>query len=248
VAASLKLPITPSLGFAYILPYNCKSGNTWVKKAQFQLGYKGLIQLAARSGEIVKLNVTDVREGEIANYDRLSGDIDFNWGNDAQRNELKITGYVAYMKLKNGFDKFHFMTVADIQAHAGKYSQSYKKGYGVWKDEFDAMASKTVLKLLLSKYAPMTPTLARAVEADQGVIEGEKITYPDNQKLSAPEQAAQIEQERIVKHIEEAKTLEELEKCQLAINPETDGDLFEQYMCKKELLEKKDQKENKNAK
>jgi len=158
-AASFKLPIG-SLGLAHIVPYN--------GKAQFQMGWKGFVQLAQRSGQFRTINATDVKEGEIKSHDRLSGEIEFEWVED-EREKKPTVGYVAYFELLNGFRKMHYMTAKELETHARRYSQSFKSGSGVWKDNFDAMAKKTVLKLLLASYAPISvdPIMAKAIEEDQ---------------------------------------------------------------------------------
>ena len=164
MAASLDLPINPNLGLAYIVPYG--------GKAQFQLGYRGFKQLAQRTGQFLAINDTDVREGEIIKHDRLSGSIEFNWNQNAKdRLSKKVIGYVSYFKLLNGFESTFYMTSEELEAHAKKYSQTYKKyGTGLWKDEFEGMARKTVTKLNLSKNAPLSIELQRATLADQAVI------------------------------------------------------------------------------
>ncbi len=176
-AATLDLPIDQNLGFAYVIPYG--------DKAQFQMGWKGFVQLAMRSGQVKTINVTDVRESEIKNVDRLSGQIEFEWVEEG-RDKLEVVGYVAYIELINGFKKSFYMTVGELKAHASKYSQAYRRDGKVnpWKDNLDAMASKTVVKLLLSKYAPMTIEMQTAILADQAVIDGDKYTYVDNADLS----------------------------------------------------------------
>jgi recombination protein RecT len=173
LAASLKLPINPNLGFAYLIAYNSKQADGSYKNVcQFQLGYKGFKQLAQRSGQFLTINETDVREGELLEHNRLSGVIDFKWNQDPKgRLKKKVVGYVSYFKLVNGFESTFYMTVEEIEAHAKKYSQTYKKyGSGLWKDEFDGMARKTVAKLNLSKNAPLSVDMQRAVLADQAVI------------------------------------------------------------------------------
>lgn len=171
-ASSLDLPINQNLGFAYIIPYK---GN-----AQFQMGYKGFIQLAQRSGLFETIADSIVFEGQLINEDPLMG-FEFDWKN---KKSDKIIGYVAYFKLLNGFQKSLYMTVDELEKHAKKYSQTYKKGYGNWKDNFDSMARKTVLKLLLSKYAPLSTEMQKAIIADQAVIKdlnGEQFEYIDNE-------------------------------------------------------------------
>lgn len=175
IAASMDLPINENLGFAYLIPYNIKNVG---KVCQFQMGYKGFIQLAQRSGYYKTINATDVREGEIKSFDRLSGEIEFNWVQDtAEREKRKTVGYVAYFKLLNGFEKSLYMTAEELEAHAKKYSRNYAKyGSGLWKDSFDDMAKKTVLKLLLSKFGPLNTQLETAIAKDQ-MVDGE---YADN--------------------------------------------------------------------
>lgn len=185
MAASLDLPINPNLGFAYIVPYNVKEGNGHIVKAQFQIGYKGFKQLAIRTGQFLYIEESDVREGEIINRNRLTGEIGFKWiENEEERNSKKIVGYVSSFGLTTGFQSTFYMTLEEINAHATKYSQSFKKGYGVWKDNFEVMAKKTVCKLNLSKNAPLSIDLIhRAIEADQAVINDSEtvdIEYVDN--------------------------------------------------------------------
>ena len=172
MAAALKLPFNSNLGQAYIIPYK--------GEPQLQIGWKGFVQLAQRSGQFKTINVSDVRQGEIDHQDRLSGEITFNWiQSDSERRAAKVIGYVAYFKLLNGFEKSLYMTVGELEAHATKYSQTFKRKFGVWVDNFEAMASKTVIKLLLNKFAPLSldSDLAKAIEIDQADDEG---NYADN--------------------------------------------------------------------
>lgn len=169
MAAALKLPFNNNLGHAYIIPYK--------GEPQLQIGWKGYVQLAQRSGLFKTINCTDVREGEIKGNDRLSGEVMFEWLDDATRLNRPVIGYVAYFELLNGFRKMLYMTEAELKKHAGKYSQTYKRNFGVWVDNFEAMAQKTVIKLLLNKYAPLSIDLAKAIEIDQSDSDGE---YADN--------------------------------------------------------------------
>lgn len=173
-AASLDLPINQNLGFAYLIPYKNKGGEV----CQFQMGYKGFIQLAQRSGYYKTINATEIREGEITKQDRLSGEIEFGWvDDDAEREKKPIIGYVAYFRLLNGFEKSLFMTTEELEKHAQKYSKNYAKyKSGLWADNFDSMAKKTVLKLLISKFGPLNTQLEDAIQKDQ-TVEGE---YADN--------------------------------------------------------------------
>ena len=179
IAAALKLPINPSLGFAFIVPYK--------GQASFQLGTKGFVQLAMRSGQYRTLNSGAVREGQIKEIDFITGEII-----RGEKISDEIVGYVAYMELINGFKKSLYMTVEEMQMHAQKYSQSYaydlrsNRKTSVWTTNFDAMAKKTVLKKLLSNFGiisidQQSAALAAALQADQAVITEEGFRYMDNE-------------------------------------------------------------------
>lgn len=160
-AAMLDLPINQSLGFAYIVPYK--------GAAQFQLGYKGYIQLAQRSGQYVDIGAKTVYEGELEYENRLLDKFRFG-----ERTSDKVIGYLAYFRLTNGFEKMLFMTLDEMQVHAKKYSQNYKGGTDKWGlADFNVMAEKTVLKRLLSKYGPLSIEsiqMSQALANDGGVI------------------------------------------------------------------------------
>lgn len=160
-AAMLDLPINQSLGFAYIVPY----GN----EAQFQLGYKGYIQLAQRSGQYVDIGAKTVYEGELEYENRLLDKFKFG-----ERTGDEVIGYLAYFRLTNGFEKMLFMTLDEMQAHAKKYSKNYKGGTDKWGlTDFNTMAEKTVLKRLLSKYGPLSiesVQMSQALSNDGSVI------------------------------------------------------------------------------
>ena len=176
-ATALDLPLDPNLGFAYVIPFkNNKENKT---DAQFQIGYKGFIQLALRSGKFKTINVRDVREGEIIDEDFVSGTFKFQRIKE-NREKSKIIGYVAYLSLINGFEKMSYWTIEEIEKHAKKFSQTYKKGFGLWKDDFESMAEKTVLKLLLSKYAPLSVEMQAALVSDQAVLKEKEEIYIDN--------------------------------------------------------------------
>ena len=160
-AAMLDLPINQSLGFAYIVPYG--------SEAQFQLGYKGYIQLAQRSGQYVDIGAKTVYEGELEYENRLLDKFKFG-----ERTGDKVIGYLAYFRLTNGFEKMLFMELDDMIAHAKKYSKNYKGGTDKWGlTDFNTMAEKTVLKRLLSKYGPLSiesVQMSQALANDGGVI------------------------------------------------------------------------------
>lgn len=180
MAATLQLPLQNGLGFAYIVPYqNRKEKKT---EAQFQLGYKGLIQLAQRSGQFKRLVSVPVYEKQLIAEDPING-FEFDWKQKPAKDE-KPVGYYAYFKLINEFTAEIYMSTQDVYDHAARYSQTYKKGYGVWHDNFEAMALKTVMKLLLSKQAPLSVEMQQAVLADQAVVksvENAEFSYPDNE-------------------------------------------------------------------
>jgi recombination protein RecT len=171
IAASMDLPIDPNLGFSYIVPYKEKG----VPKPQFQMGWKGFVQLGMRSGQYKTMNVCEVYEGEIAKHNRFTGDIEFD--SNAKKSD-EIIGYVAYFKLINGYEKYLYMTVPEIQAHAKKYSQGYGQQWSQWSKNFHAMAMKTVVKRLLSKWGILSIDMQMALKADQAhVKEGENGEY-----------------------------------------------------------------------
>lgn len=184
-ATALNLPLDNSLGFAYVIPYSDRKHGITV--AQFQLGYKGVKQLALRSSQFKKLNATDVREGELVKRDRLTGDCVFNFEeDDEKRATLPIIGYVSYFLLSNGFDSTLYMSKEEMEKHAIRYSQTYRssdaktKESSKWTTDFDAMALKTVTKLNLSKNAPLSVEMADAIKADQSVMyERDKYDYVD---------------------------------------------------------------------
>jgi recombination protein RecT len=181
IAATLNLPIQSNLGFAHIVPYNTKDSNgAPIKQAQFQMGYKGFIQLALRTAQYKNINASEVYEGELISYDRISGEVKIDTtkkkGND-------VIGYVAYFKLLNGFEKMLYMTKQQIEGHGVRYSKSYNQKYGRWQQDFDSMALKTVIKLLLSKYGILSVDMQTAITADQAIIKNAdtmEVEYVDN--------------------------------------------------------------------
>jgi recombination protein RecT len=209
VAASLDLPINPSLAQAYIIPY---SG-----VAQFQLGWKGYVQLALRSGQYETINPVIIYEGQIVKYDRFTGDMEFK----DQKSSEKVVGYLLYFKLLNGFKKFFYLTKDEIEAHAKRYSQIYKSGSGLWKTDFNTMALKTVTKNGLAKFGVLSIEMQNAIRKDEGIIDletGEVQEYPDGQVIEVTQ--PQTTSSRLSKTIdiepeltpEEKSKLEELKK------------------------------------
>jgi len=172
---ALKLDLDKNLGFAYIVPYG--------KVAQFQMGYKGFIQLAMRSGQYKTMNVTAIREGQLISNNILTGEIEFN---AESKTSDKIIGYAAYFRLVNGFEKTLYMTSEAIEKHAKQYSKMFNHSESLWKKDFEKMALKTVLKLLLSKYGILSVDMQVALKTDQSVIndiEGSEIDYIDVEEI-----------------------------------------------------------------
>lgn len=199
-AAQLQLPLGSGLGFAYLIPF--KNNKKKIYEAQFQLGYKGLIQLAIRSGLFAEINCGEVYEGELSDFNRIAGTFKL----DGERTSDKIVGYFAYFRLNNGdtpencFSKSLYMSADEVEKHAKRYSQTYSSQYestrnsSKWTTDFDAMARKTVLKLLLSRYAPMSVEIQKAVASDQAVVrEDGVLDYVDNEQ---PDEQAQIEEKK----------------------------------------------------
>lgn len=153
-AATLKLPINKGLGFAYIVPYK--------GRPQMQIGYKGYIQLAMRTGQYRVINADVVYEGELESVNKLTGEIVF----EGKKKSDKVVGYFAHIELLNGFSKTLYMTKEDVEAHAKRFSASYSYKDSAWKTDFDAMAKKTVIRGLLSHYGYLSVEMIGAVEAD----------------------------------------------------------------------------------
>jgi recombination protein RecT len=172
-AASLKLPINKQLGFAWIVPY--RDGRTGQYIPTFQLGYKGYVQLCMRTGAYRYINADVVYEGELVKCDKLTGEIEID---PSKRTSDKKIGYFAFIETLNGFRKTLYMTVEEVTKHAEQYSKSYGNKNSVWATDFDAMALKTCLRLLLSKYGVMSVEMQRAYiedSADTVALADERI-------------------------------------------------------------------------
>ncbi|MCM8901300.1 recombinase RecT [Caldicoprobacter algeriensis] len=175
VAATLDLPVDPNLGFSYIIPYNTKDGY----KAQFQIGYRGLIQLALRTGQYQRINVIEVYEGQLKEFNPLTEDIVFDF---TAKTSNKVIGYAAFFRLINGFEKTVYWPIEKVKAHAQRFSKTFNNG--PWKTDFDEMAKKTVLKNMLSKWGILSIEMQEAIRSDQAVIkqseEGVEYEYVDS--------------------------------------------------------------------
>lgn len=150
-AASLDLPINPSLGKAWIVPYK--------GAAQFQIGYKGVIELAMRTGKMKHIIMTPVCEGEIENWNRFTETY-----TPGEKKSDEVVGYFARFETINGFSKTTYWTKAEVEAHAKRFSKAYNSG--PWKSDFDRMACKTVLLSIMKTYAPMSIEMQEALESD----------------------------------------------------------------------------------
>lgn len=186
VAATMQLQVIPTLGQCYIIPYG--------SKAQFQIGYLGLLQLCQRSGQFKKILAAPVHEGEYVSGDEFNEDYVFD---RKQRKTDKVIGYMAKFELLNGFTKVAYWDIDKVKAHATKFSQAFRSGYNSpWKSDFDAMALKTVLKSIL-KFAPKSIEMQNAVAFDQAVV---NTNVSDVQDLDidafAPEYVDNIESEK----------------------------------------------------
>lgn len=231
-ATALRLPLDPNLGLAYIVPF--KNKKLRKVEAQLQIGWKGFVQLGIRSGQFLKINVTDIRDGELKGYDLMTGEVNVQAVPD--RKNKQIIGYLAYFQLTNGFAKSLFMTTEEMEQHANRYSQSYRgefKDSSLWATDKDAMAKKTVLKLLLKRFAPLSIDMEKAVQADQSVLRGDgKLNYVDNSRDQLTEVA-------------ESAMAEDVESEDVADTPEnapqspSNGTLFEDEPTNQENEQKR---------
>jgi len=185
MAASMDLPLTPGLGFAGIVPYF--DGPSQQMKAQFQVMKKGFIQLAQRTGLFKIINVSEVYEGELKSHNKFTGEYIFD---EAGKKSDNVIGYVSYFRLINGFEKYYYMPIEKLDTHAKRYSKSFQRGKGKWADKeaggYEQMCEKTVLKLNLSTYAPLSVdiNMMNAIVYDQAEIrdvEGQDYDYVDNE-------------------------------------------------------------------
>ena len=187
---SLNLSPSPQLGQYYLVPFNDSKKSH--KVAQFQLGYKGYIQLAIRSGQYKKLNVLAIKKGELIKYDPLNEEIEVNLMEDEEEREIAETiGYYAMFEYTNGFKKSMYWSKTKMEKHALKYSKGYaaKKGYTFWEKDFDGMAYKTMLRQLISKWGIMSIEMQQAVEKDMATINTDgTYEYVENEEDAIIEQ------------------------------------------------------------
>lgn len=220
-AAALDLPINQSLGFAWIVPYK---GN-----ASFQMGWKGYVQLALRTGQYKRINVVKVYEGQFKSYNALTEELNADF---SQPSKGKVIGYAAYFKLTNGFEKLVYWDVETVRSHGKRYSKSFNNG--PWKTDFDAMAMKTVLKNTISKWGIMSIEMQNAVIFDQSVQKQEgEAEYPDNKTIDIEAIDQEKEKFRILDHINQSTNLLTLQKVRSVVS---EYDLYSEYEEKENEL------------
>lgn len=219
-ATSLGLPINNNLGFAYIIPYG--------REAQFQIGYKGFRQLAINSNQYKNLEVKEIYEGQLVEDDSFGG-YHFEW---KSKTSDKVIGYASYFKLLNGFENVFFMPIDEINKHAKKYSQTFKKyGTGLWKDDFDKMAKKTVVKLHLnSGFAPLSIEMQKASAVDQSVIKDDgNFKYPDNEPIDLDTLNEKEEDKRTLQFLNSVATLDDFMELKNSVPEEVFNRLADRF-------------------
>jgi recombination protein RecT len=166
IAASLDLSLDPNLGMAALVPF---SG-----KAQFQIMYKGLIQLSIRTGQYSRIGVTEIYKGQLKSENPLTGEYEFDF---SAKSDV-IIGFAAYFKLSNGFEKTEYWSIEKTKAHGKKFSQTFKKDFGLWKDDFASMGKKTVIKSLLNTWGVKSIEMQQAIKFDQSTVKTDE-NYQD---------------------------------------------------------------------
>ena len=197
IAASMDLPLNPNLGYAALVPFNSKDGCF----AQFQIMVKGWTDLFLRSGQCQSLINEVVYEGQLVSKNKFTGDYVFD---ESAKTSDKIIGVMAYFRLTNGFEKTEYMTIEEVKAHAQKFSQSYRRGAGIWKEHFEEMAKKTCLKRLLTKWAPKSLEMNMLQTFDQSVVKGDihhleeaEAQYPDNNNSTQDAEGEYVDIEEV---------------------------------------------------
>lgn len=198
---SLHLKPSPQLGYFYMVPFNNRKKGT--KEAQFQLGYKGLLQLAIRTSEYIDIDAIEIKEGEYKGRDKFTGRPKFEFVEDDDiRENLPVVGYMAYFEMKNGYIKRLYWSKTKMENHADTYSMAFDlekyhdlqegkipqseqwKYSSFWYKNFDEMAKKTMLRQLLSKHGLLSTEMQKAVESDQAVITKDlQPEYVDNENV-----------------------------------------------------------------
>lgn len=225
---SLNLSPSPQLGQYYMVPYDNRSKGA--KEAQFQLGYKGYIQLAIRSGQYKKLNVLAIKEGELVRFDPLNEEIEVKLIEDEElREQAPTIGYYAMFEYVNGFCKAMYWSRSKMMAHAKKYSPGYKKDlekgtqWTFWAKDFDGMAYKTMLRQLISKWGIMSIDLVQAIDADMAVIHADgtkEYVETDTDNIAAEQPAESLEPEEMPQSQSTGEPLEQ---------PESSGNVADEF-------------------
>ena len=210
IGHSLKLPQSPQLQMFYLVPFNNKKKITdengrekevQVKEAAFMLSYRGYLQLAMRSGQYKHIHASEIREGELKSYNPITEEYVFSAVTDFEkRKELPVIGYYAYFEMTNGYKKELYWSKEQMEAHAKRYSQSYRKGWtsSYWSSDFDAMALKTMIRQLVSKWGMMSVDLETAYQNDMAVQdENGNPVYIDNVP-DEPEKAVNVMADNVV--------------------------------------------------
>lgn len=216
MGAVLDLPINNNLGFAWIVPYNEKfkdaQGN-WQTKcvAQFQLGWKGFVQLANRSGQYKAINVIEVYENQFKSFNRLTEELDADF---TQIGAGAVVGFVAYFKLINGFEKTCYWSTEEVKTHGAKFSKTFAHQNSVWKTDFNAMAKKTVLKNTLSKWGILSIEMQQAVVVDQAVVNDSETLDVDYVDAGSSIDATKptLSNDDVVSAIADGLTLEQIQE------------------------------------
>ena len=184
-AASFDLPVDQNLGYAYIVPFNNYKDGVKKMEAAFVLGWKGMHQLAIRTGAYKTINVVDIREGELKSYNRLTEDIKIEFIEDEDERESRnIIGYVGYYKLVNGAEKTIYMTVKQIENHEKKFRKGQYQSKG-WRENFDAMARKTVYRRLIGKWGVMSIEYQNSKDG-QNLADQMRDEFIDNESTAEP--------------------------------------------------------------
>lgn len=166
IAASMDLPLNPNLGYAALVPFNSKDGCF----AQLQVMTKGWVELFLRSGQCQSIINEVVYDGQLVKKNRFTGEYLFD--EDSKKSD-NVIGVMAYFRLMNGYEKYEYMTIEEVKAHAQKFSQTYRKGAGIWKEHFLEMSKKTVLKKLITKWAPKSIEMQQVALFDQSIVKGD---------------------------------------------------------------------------
>ena len=197
-AASMDLPLNPNLGYAALVPFNSKEGCF----AQLQVMVKGWVELFLRSGQCQNIICETVYEGQLVKKNKFTGEYVFD---ESAKKSDKIAGFMAYFRLSNGFEKTEYMTVEEVKAHAQKFSQTYRKGIGPWKEMFEQMGQKTTLKKLLTKWAPKSIEMQQMAIFDQSVVKGDindiehaEAVYADSAKNETVSDTTDFQEAEVV--------------------------------------------------